>query len=55
MACSPVRETMRALFFALGALACSGAADAPAFVKVDGTRAIDVVKQAILGCLDQAG
>jgi len=36
-----------------GALAASGAADAPAFVKVDGTQAIDAVKTEIIGALDR--
>jgi adenylate kinase len=36
-----------------GALAASGAADAPTFVKVDGTRAIDAVKNEIIGALDR--
>ena len=34
-----------------GALAASGAADAPAYIRADGTRAIDVVKADIVGAL----
>ncbi|MGE5235179.1 MAG: adenylate kinase [Acidobacteriota bacterium] len=38
-----------------GALAASGSADAPRFVKVDGTRPIDQVRTAVLGQLETAG